>query len=164
MVGRCKYPSHTSWKWYGAKGITVDPRWLSFETFLEDMGNPPFPSATIERKDNLKPYSKENCIWATPKEQANNNCKTVFLTHNGKTQCSAAWAKEVGLDQERINERKRRGWTDEEAITTPHRFIFLEFNGKRKSARQWAKELGIKYGTVWWRYNRGLSIAEILKI
>lgn len=162
MVGRCKYPSHTSWKWYGAKGVTVATEWLSFETFMKDMGNPPFSRATIERKSNSGPYSKENCYWATEKEQGRNRSNNLILTHQGKSQSAAAWADEIGIDMVRLHERKQRGWTDEEAITTPLRGLYLELNGQRKLAKQWANDIGIKYGTLWWRYKQGWPLAKIL--
>ena len=46
-------------------------RWRKFDNFLADMGEPP-PGFTIERKDNSKGYSLENCEWIPHARQAQN--------------------------------------------------------------------------------------------
>lgn len=72
MRDRCLNPLCRSFPFYGGKGIAVDPRWDTFETFLTDMGVRPTPQHSLDRKDGKKGYFKENCRWATPFEQARN--------------------------------------------------------------------------------------------
>lgn len=72
MIERCTVSTDKGYADYGGRGITVCDRWLnSFEAFLEDMGKCP-PGLSIDRQDNSLGYSKDNCRWATAKEQANN--------------------------------------------------------------------------------------------
>lgn len=60
-------------KCYASKGIEVCRSWMeSFENFFSDMGPPPSAKHQLDRIDNSKGYSKENCRWATPSENRRN--------------------------------------------------------------------------------------------
>lgn len=71
MKSRCYNISHSHYKWYGGKGITVCDKWLTFAGFYEDMGQRPF-GMTLDRIDNSKGYYPENCKWSTKEEQLQN--------------------------------------------------------------------------------------------
>lgn len=125
MRARCYNPDSTSYKKYGAKGITVCDEWLGENGFINfckwAMANGYEEHLTIDRIDGTKGYSPDNCRWATYKEQANNTKATVFLTYNGETKPASEWSEITGLSQSSITHRKRKGWTDEECLTIkPH--------------------------------------------
>jgi hypothetical protein len=71
MIQRCTNPNQKFFRNYGGRGIKVCERWMTFENFLSDMGERPI-GTTIDRENNDLGYFKENCRWATRKEQQNN--------------------------------------------------------------------------------------------
>ena len=121
MIDRCQNKSSKVWDRYGGRGIKVCERWRkSFDAFVEDMGVPE-PKMTLERIDNNKGYSPENCRWATMQEQQRNRRDTVWLTFNGKTKCLADWAQTLSVSPQAIGYRLRSGYSVEEALSKPFR-------------------------------------------
>src|SRR5688572_19875224 len=86
MIQRCTNPNNDRYAHYGGRGITVCARWRSFENFLVDMGEAPL-GHSIERKDNDKGYSPDNCKWATVTEQSRNTSRNKTFTVQGATGC-----------------------------------------------------------------------------
>lgn len=92
--------------------------WLLFENFLADMGERP-DGQTLDRRDNNKGYCKDNCRWATHKEQHRNKCSNRYLLFNGENLTIGDWATRLQLSRNSINERLKRGWTLDRALSQP---------------------------------------------
>lgn len=86
IKGRCLDPDNAAFENYGGRGIKLE--WDSFEAFQSDMGAPP-PGAWLERLDNNGPYSKENCVWASPQVNSENKRGSKTWTISGRTFRSA---------------------------------------------------------------------------
>lgn len=120
MIQRCTNNKSRKYDSYGGRGILVCDRWLVFENFISDMGNPPTGNCSIDRVDNNGDYCPENCRWATIKQQARNTRRNRLLTFSNKTQCLAAWAEEYGIKSSVLWSRLFRcGWPMGRALTEP---------------------------------------------
>lgn len=83
MRSRCNSKTSNSYKWYGAKGISVCKRWDDFDNFYEDMGRRPSSHHSIDRINVEGHYEPSNCKWSTIKEQNENKRNTI--KYKGKT-------------------------------------------------------------------------------
>ena len=127
MKQRCNYKNDKQYNIYGGRGIKC--LWESFEDFKKDMYKsylfhkkkyPEYRNTSIDRIDNNKHYCKENCRWATHKEQQNNKSTTVFITYKGVTKSRDEWSSIFGFNRNFLyNRLVRFGWSIEKAFNTP---------------------------------------------
>lgn len=119
MKRRCDNPNAENYYLYGGRGIKYDPRWVKFENFLQDMGEKPRNDLSLERIDNSKDYSKENCRWATRLEQASNKRNNRHIEFRGESKTLAQWARYLGISTKTLFARLNvYGWGVERAFTT----------------------------------------------
>lgn len=108
---RCTDPKFASYKYYGAVGLGLSEEWNDFQTFLKDMGKRPSKSHDIDRIDNNKGYSKDNCRWVTKSINAQNKSNSKRWIVNGVEYASQNEAsKETGISASQIN-RMCKGYT-----------------------------------------------------
>jgi hypothetical protein len=104
MKERCDNPHDSRSHRYKDRGISYTPEWRYYGNFLLDMGEKP-EGLTLERIDNDKGYSKDNCKWGTWEEQRKN--KSPYCTskigvsgvHYCKTQ--KVWVARASLNGNR---------------------------------------------------------------
>lgn len=115
MLKRCTAKNHTHYMLYGGRGISVCDSWKSFESFFADMGERPV-GKTLDRIDPNGDYTKDNCRWATFREQTYNRRDAVRITIGSETGNPVYWSKKTGVSKSTIEWRHKRGWPPEEAV------------------------------------------------
>jgi len=116
MIRRCHSKDDNNYKDYGGRGITVCDRWKDIKTFVSDMSSSHKNGLTLDRIDNDGNYCKENCRWATPKQQTRN--KRVNVVYKGE--CAVDAAKRLGGCKSLVIMRIWRSkWSLEKAFNTP---------------------------------------------
>ena len=119
MKNRCNRPSHKDFHNYGGRGIKVCDEWNDFSTFAEwAISNGYTDGVTLDRIDNNKGYSPDNCRFVDYLTQENNRRNNRMLSYNNQTFSLAQWARITGLKENCIRERLRRGWSVEKTLST----------------------------------------------
>ena len=95
ILRRCNNKNEISYKDYWGRGIKCE--WDSFDEFHKDMWPAYQEWLTIERKNTNGNYNKENCVWATNKEQQNNRRNNHMIEYNWESKTVAQWAEKVWL-------------------------------------------------------------------
>lgn len=117
MKSRCLNPNSDQYKWYGARGICVDQLWQNFQPFMKwALENGYSEEMELDRIDNDKNYSPENCRWITHKEQCRNRRSNHRVRLDGKEMLLTDAAKEVGKSYAAIIYRLKRGKGDIEDV------------------------------------------------
>jgi hypothetical protein len=120
MKRRCDSPNNRSYHRYGGRGITVCERWLhDFHAFVDDMGKRP-NGTSIERIDNDKGYSPENCRWATRSEQQLNRECCIKVVIEGVEYLATELSKLSGLKTDTIVNRAKQGFSYNAVIAAKH--------------------------------------------
>jgi hypothetical protein len=120
---RCHVPSNHAYKGYGARGITMCDRWRfgeggksGFECFIADMGPRP-EGGTLDRIDNDKGYSPDNCRWVSMKVQGRNRRGNRIVECSKGTMCVSEAAELYGVSYNAVIKRLNSGWDVERALT-----------------------------------------------
>lgn len=118
---RCYNKSYCLYRHYGGKGIKVCDEWLGedgFERFYNwSLSNGYKKGLSIDRIDNSKDYSPDNCRWVTMKVQQNNRTNNHRITVNGVSHTMKEWSEINEINYGTIQSRLERGWTETDAVT-----------------------------------------------
>ena len=119
MIQRCYMANCKQYFRYGGRGIRVCREWLEDKTLFYkwaiEQGYR--EGLTLDRIDNDKGYSPENCHWVDYKVQGNNTRRNHLITYKGQTKTMKQWSEELGINYSTLRNRiNRSNMTAEEAL------------------------------------------------
>ena len=163
MLSRCNTVSSSSYESYGARGITVSKDWHKFENFIKDMGDRLSEGLSIDRIDNSKGYSKENCRWATKRQQANNTRSNVHITLKDKVKTVSEFARYLNINRSRLDYFLRNhpnkslsdfikyinlSKSDKNIYNSQFKSGAIELDGIGMSLKHWGRKFDISKSTL----------------
>lgn len=103
MRNRCYYKKGNMFHCYGERGITVCEEWLNKDNGFEIFSKWAFENGynenlTLDRKDNDKAYSPDNCRWVDMFVQANNKRNNRYVKINGEIGTVGNMARKYDVD------------------------------------------------------------------
>lgn len=110
MKDRCLNSNNKSYRWYGGKGIKICPEWLNNPLSFEEwaLHNGYVDGLTIDRIDEDKDYSPDNCRWITNIENAKYKSTTSVIKVDDETHTGKDWSKILELGINTINRYIRK--------------------------------------------------------
>lgn len=115
MLQRVRNGNDASYGNYGGRGIRVCDRWLVFENFYADMGEPP-PETSIDRIDVNGDYEPGNCRWVDKKTQCRNRRNNKKVTVKGVTRTLSEWVEITGIHKSTLLNRISKNWQQDRIL------------------------------------------------
>ena len=127
MLQRCNCKTHKHYANYGGRGIKVCDEWKDYNSFREwSINNGYKTELSIDRIDNNKGYSPDNCRWVTRVEQARNTRRSRIIEFNGERLTMIEWSNKIGISEGTLFARLKSGWSINKALSTPLRSMQTE--------------------------------------
>lgn len=172
---RCENPNDKSYKNYGARGICFCDEWQDFETFYNWSINngykyEPLKSGrnkwSIDRIDNDKGYSPENCRWTTDTVQAHNKQNSIrddertkkcmvcgkFFRIKRRNEVNKTCSKKCSLIQRHIEHQEKTKDKYKKECPICHK-IFEERGGHFKDRITCSRECAKLNASPIWEFN-----------
>ena len=144
MLDRCYNPKEKTYRWYGAKGIKVCDEWLQNPQSFEEwaLNNGYEDNLTIDRIDENKNYSPDNCRWITNRDNAKYKSTTRIIEVDGIKHTGREWATILNFGCNIINTLCRE--YSENIVKEFIRRRLSNPNLKRKPKQSWMNVYGLE--------------------
>lgn len=159
MTGRCENTNDQAYDRYGARGITVCDEWHDPSVFIAWLESNGYKKGLqLDREDNDKGYSPDNCRVVTRQENCRNRRDNVRYMVHGESLLAVEVEQKYGVKEMTFRARvDRYGQTPEQAIVNKRKLPQYEWeiDGRMMSAKEVSAEFGINANTFLTRVNRG---------
>lgn len=179
IKNRCYSKNVDTYKWYGARGIGMCDEWrndpVAFIEWCKSNGYK--PGLQIDRRDNNKGYSPENCRFVTRTENMRNTSAVRMITFRGETKPLVVWCETLGISYSCVADRLAKGMAVGDALTatinkSQQRKLerdengkahgkTIAYEGKELTCLEWAKLKGMKWYTIQNRLRLGWTAERI---
>lgn len=120
MKQRCNNKNKKDYPRYGGRGIRVCEEWNDYLSFYQwGIANGYEKGKQLDRINNDGNYEPSNCRWATIIENNNNKRNTKYFTIDKMTHTLTEWCQIYNVRRSTVEDRIKRGWEIEKALTTP---------------------------------------------
>ena len=138
MKARCNNPNNPAYDRYGGRGIKICEEWNnSFENFYDwSKENGYSKELTIDRIDNDRGYSPDNCRWADYYIQGRNKRNNKVINYKGKLRTRAEISEMTGLSYGTIRRRVQNKIDLDKPIWTPELKEVEEFSSESERGEQ----------------------------
>lgn len=180
MKDRCYNPNNQAYPSYGGRGITICPEWLQdggvekfIKWFYENgyIDGKSRAEQSIDRKDNDKEYSPDNCRWVNKDIQNYNKRCTRKIVIDGEEKTILDLHNEYGISITTLRTRYQRYIkgkitveeliSKEKLINKPQQML-ITVDEVTRNLTEWEKETGISRKTIANRYRKGARSYEDL--
>ena len=117
MKRRCFTKTDKNYPDYGGRGVTVCNKWLNFENFYKDVGDPPSAKHQLDRIDNDGNYEQGNVRWVLSSQNCRNRRSNRLIEWNGQVKTVVEWSEFLGIDHGVLRQRLYRKWPIERVLT-----------------------------------------------
>lgn len=139
MKTRCLVPTNKDYPYYGGRGITICPEWVTFEGFIKDMGPRP-ENTTIDRIDVNGNYEPGNCRWADHSTQQRNRRNCISVLVEGEKKSIYEVSEMVGFSPKTITWRVKKGCSEDEILSS------IRLSSLEKNLRDYSDFIDQRFG------------------
>jgi len=159
-----------SYNSYGGRGIRICPEWYDeeikerrIENFMRwALSNGYAFGLQIDRIDNYKGYTPDNCRFVSPKINGRNKRSVKQISFNGETHCLSEWAEKLGVQKYILKNRMKQGLPIEKVLSAEVKYKdeSLVFKGKTVLLSELSSMFGVSRSLIRQRIKSGWTVED----